>query len=104
MEGNATGTDATQPVTFTERHRTVLGAIAVLVSLAVAAFFAVVGPAVEPPSGVRGVIMRWGAPACWALLAVVFTTWGLRMKPQVTQRLSFVVLGCYLIYMTARFI
>ena len=93
-----------RPVTFSERHRPTLGVIAVVVSLAVAVFFAVVGPAVEPPEGLRGVIVRWGAPVCWFLLAVVFTTWAMRMKPRITQRLSFVVLGFYLVYMTARFL
>lgn len=89
---------------FSERHRTVLGVIAIVVSLAIAGLLAALGPAVEPPPGPRGVAVRWGASACWFLLAVVFSAWTMRVKQATVQRLSYVVLGCYVLYVVARFL
>ncbi|MGC0249778.1 hypothetical protein [Pseudactinotalea sp. Z1748] len=93
---------AKAPATFTERHRVPVGAVAVLLCLAVAAFFAVAGPAGAERPGALGTALRWGTPAIWVLLAGVAAAWTMRVRREVVNRMGFVVLGAYLVYLIVR--
>lgn len=102
--------DAAQPpaptepaeVPFTERYRLSVGLVAAAVCVAVAVFFAVVGPASAVEPGAFGLIMRWGTPVLWGLLAVAAITWAVRMPRRLTHGLASVVLVAYLVYLIAR--
>lgn len=79
-----------------------VGAVAVLACLAVAAFFAVAGPASAERPGALGTALRWGTPAIWVLLAAVAAAWTMRVRREIVNRMGFVVLGAYLLYLIVR--
>lgn len=90
------------PEGFTARHRTVVGAIFVLLCLGVAGFFAVVGPASAAEPGLMGTVMRWATPVIWVALAGVAAAWAFGANRKVINALASVVLGAYLLYLIAR--
>ena len=59
-------------ITWARRRRRALGLIGAAMAVALAGLWLVVVPAkVETAVGLQEAAIRWGHPACWALLAVL---------------------------------
>ncbi len=89
-------------VPFTERHRTAVGVLVVVLCLAVAVFFAVVGPAGADEPEPWGPILRWAAPVLWVGLAAVAGAWAAGVRQVAVNRMAGVVLVAYLAYLVVR--
>ena len=85
-----------------ERHRRVVGVVGAVVATGLAVLWVVVVPArAAEATGVRLALIRWGHPACWALLAVVAALFAADAAPRVRQSLAWAAAGCYAGFLAA---
>lgn len=83
---------------FAETHRFVIGLSIAAVMVAVGAWAALTFVPENPIPGAFGVIQRYAFPVMCALIAVVGTTWALRLKRVWTNAAAYAAISTYLIY------
>lgn len=87
---------------FARRHRRPLGIAATILAAGLAVLWTQVVPdraATAPPA--QAAVIRWGHPACWALLAAAALAWALGAPRRLTETLAWLALGAYGAFLVA---
>lgn len=83
-----------------ERHRTALGVSGAVVATALALLWLVVVPE-HDTDGLRGVVLRFGHSACWALVAVGALLHAVRAPARAVGACAWAALACYAAFLLA---
>lgn len=85
---------------FIAAHRKVLGLIAAVIALGVAALYLVIVPEQsENTTGFVKLVLLYGHSLCWLLLAGAFATWALNGPRRIYATLAYSALAVYGIFM-----
>jgi hypothetical protein len=87
---------------WVERHRVVVGAAAAVVAGALTVTWLVVVPdKVDSAGPLQAAVLRYGHPACWALLAVAATAWATRAPRPAIEWPARAALVAYVAFLAA---
>ena len=89
-------------VEWMRRRRRPLGAVGAVIAAGMSALWVVVVPdRVDTVTGVQEVVIRWGHPVCWALLAIVGILVAVAAPKRIRDVVAVLAAGSYAAFVIA---